>query len=95
MALPEKPAVDALKVRWTDRLVAAKPGVPALARFAGKVGRVVTVNYNGKALVDFGDGGWYDVADFEHVLDEVTADADKLKYDPAANSAQKSPTRQS
>ena len=95
MAFPEKPAVDALKVRWTDRLVAAKPGVPALARFAGKVGRVVTVNYNGKALVDFGDGGWYDVADFERVLDEVTAEADKLRYDPTANSAQKHPTRQS
>ena len=95
MAFPEKSAVDALKVRWTDRLVAVKPGVPHLARFAGKVGRVVTVNYNGKALVDFGDGGWYDVADFERVLDEVTADADKSKYDPTANSAQTHPTRQS
>ena len=95
MSFPEKAAVDALKATWTDRLVTAKPGVPVLARFAGKVGRVVTVNYNGKALVDFGDGCWYDVADFECVLDEVTAAADKLKYDPTANSATKHPTRQS
>ena len=95
MAFPEKSTVEALKALWTDRLVTVKPGVPHLARFAGKVGRVVTVNYNGKALVDFGDGGWYDVADFERVLDEVTADADKSKYDPTANSAQTHPTRQS
>ena len=95
MSFPEKAAVDALKALWTDRLVTAKPGVPVLARFAGKVGRVVTVNYNGRALVDFGDGCWYDVADFERVLDEVTAEADKLRYDPTANSATKHPTRQS
>jgi hypothetical protein len=95
VAFPEKSTVEALKALWTNRLVAVKPGVPALARFAGKVGRVVTVNFNGKALVDFADGGWYDVADFERVLDEVTAEADKLKYDPTVNSAQKHPTRQS
>ena len=95
MAFPEKSTVDALKALWTDRLVTVRAGVPHLTRFAGKVGRVVTVNYNGKALVDFGDGGWYDVADFERVLDEVTTAADKSKYDPTANSAQTHPTRQS
>ena len=94
MPFPDKAAVDALKARWTDRHVRARPGVPDLARFAGKVGRVVTVNYNGKAIVDFGDGGWYDVADFETTLDEVTDGAEKRGYDPTANSAQKSPARQ-
>ena len=39
-----------------------KPERPELQRFKGIVGRVVTVNYNGKAIIDFQDGGWYDIA---------------------------------
>jgi hypothetical protein len=56
---------------------------------------VVTVNYSGRAVVDFADGGWYDVPGFETVLEEVTDEAERKKYDPTANSAQKLPTRQS
>ena len=95
MAFPSKADVDALKTEWTDRLVRVKPGVRQdLLRFEGKVGRVVTVNFNGKAILDFADGAWYDVFDFANVLEEVTDDADRKKYDTAANSAQKSPGRQ-
>jgi hypothetical protein len=92
---PDKAAVDRLKQHWSDRLVRVKPGArPELERFAGRVGRVVTVNYDGRALVDFADGAWYDVPDFEAVLEEVTDEAERKKYDPTANSAQMIPTRQ-
>ena len=94
MTFPAKSSVDNLKATWTDRLVRVKPGRPEFPQFEGKVGRVVTVNYGGRALVDFADGGWYDVPDFEAVLEEVTDEAERKKYDPTANSAQKFPSRQ-
>jgi hypothetical protein len=83
---------DALKREWTDQFVTVKPERPELQRFAGLVGRVVTINYNNKALVDFADGGWYDITtDF---LTKVDAEAAKGKYDPKANSAQPFPDKQ-
>jgi hypothetical protein len=93
---PDKATVDRLKEAWTDKLVRVRPGSrPELERFAGRVGRVVTVNYGGRALVDFADGAWYDIPDFEEVLEEVTDEAERKKYDATANSAQKIPSRQS
>jgi hypothetical protein len=95
MAFPETSTVADLKKAWSDKLVRVKPGTrPDLARFEGKVGRVVTVNFGGRAIVDFADGAWYDVPEFEGVLEEVNDDAEKKKYDPTANSAQKLPGRQ-
>jgi len=95
MAFPSKSAVDAFKREWTDRLVRVKPGLrPDLLRFEGMVGRVITVNYNGKAILDFADGAWYDIFDFAAVLEEVTDEAERKKYDGSANSAQKLPGRQ-
>ena len=94
MPFPEKATVDALKKSWTDRLVRVKPGVkPELKRFEGRVGRVVTVNYGGRAVLDFADGAWYDLADFENLLEAVPVEEAK-KYDASANSAQKLPARQ-
>ena len=92
---PPKAAVDDLKRTWTDKHVRVRPGVrPELLRFEGKVGRVVTVNYGGRAVVDFADGGWYDVPDFAAVLEVIVDEAEAKKYDPTANSAQKLPGRQ-
>ena len=92
MTFPERDEVDRQKAAWTDKRVRVRPGSrPELARFEGIVGRVVTVNYGGRAVVDFGDGGWYDVADFATVLDEATHPD---KYDGTANSAQPFPVRQ-
>jgi hypothetical protein len=93
---PDKATVDRLKEAWTDKFVRVRPGLrPELERFAGRVGRVVTVNYGGRALVDFADGAWYDIPDFAEVLEEVTDEAERKKYDATANSAQKIPSRQS
>ena len=44
---------EALKREWTDQLVEVVPERPELMRFAGLVGRVVTVNHNRKAVIDF------------------------------------------
>jgi hypothetical protein len=85
---------EALKREWTDQYVEVSPARPELARFAGIVGRVITVNHNHKALVDFQDGGWYDItadAAFLTRLDPATA---KAKYDAKVNSAQPIPAKQ-
>lgn len=85
--------VDELKRQWTDQFVTVKSGRPELQRFAGIVGRVVTVNYNGRAVVDFQDGGWYDIVASEEFLTKVDAAEGKAKY-KNVNSAQPIPEKQ-
>ncbi len=95
MPFPSKAAVDDLKRTWTDKRVRVTADArPDLARFAGRVGRVVTVNYSGRAVVDFADGAWYDIRDFADVLEMVTDETEARTYDATANSAQKLPARQ-
>ena len=72
--------------------VRVRDGLPDYTRFAGKVGRVVTVNYGGRALVDFADGAWYDIPATAAHLEVVTGA--EVKFDATANSAQKLPSRQ-
>lgn len=93
MRFPTYDEAEALKHTWTDKYVRVKPGHPEYERFAGKVGRVVTVNYGGKAIVDFADGAWYDIPATDVYL-EVASDEEKAKYNATANSAQKLPARQ-
>lgn len=94
MQFPTYQEAEELKRTWTDRFVRVRPGLPQYARFEGKVGRVVTVNYGGKAIVDFADGAWYDIPATDEYLELVSEDDAKGKYDATANSAQKLPTRQ-
>jgi hypothetical protein len=85
---------EALKREWVDQYVMVKPERAELQRFAGIVGRVVTVNFNNKALIDFQDGGWYDItasSDYLTKLDPAEATA---KYNAKANSAQPIPEKQ-
>lgn len=93
MITPSVDQIAALQAEWTDQFVTVNPDQPALKRFVGRVGRVITVNYNGKALIDFADGGWYDVTADARYLTKVTADEAKGKYDATANSAQPIPAR--
>ncbi len=95
MLFPSFAEAEELKRVWTDQFVRVKPGLPQYERFAGKIGRVITVNYGGKALVDFADGAWYDIPASAEYLELVPHDDAKGKYDPTANSAQKLPGRQS
>ena len=86
--------IDQLRREWIDQYVVVHPERPELKRFGDTVGRVVTVNYNGKALVDFQDGGWYDITastDYLVKLDPATA---KPKYNAKVNSAQPIPDKQ-
>lgn len=94
MKFPTYAEAETLKRTWTDKFVRVKPGHAEYARFEGKVGRVVTVNYGGRALVDFADGAWYDLPATDQYLELLPDDEAKGKYDATANSAQKLPGRQ-
>jgi hypothetical protein len=86
--------IESLKQTWTDRFVRVKPGHPRYERFAGVVGKVITVNWTGQAIVDFQDGAWYDLPAADEYLEVVPDEEAKAKYDPAKNSSQKHPERQ-
>jgi hypothetical protein len=94
MFTPTPTEIDALQATWTDKFVRVKPGRPELERFAGKIGKVITVNFNGRALIDFADGAWYDVLASDRFLEVVPPEDAKGKYDATANSAQAIPMRQ-
>ena len=85
---------EALKREWTDQYVEVNPDRPELARFRGIVGRVVTVNHNRKALIDFQDGGWYDITASTDCLQKLDPAEAKAKFDAKANSAQPIPEKQ-
>ncbi len=96
---------EAIKQEWTDQYVRVKPDRPELKRFAGRIGRVITVNHNLKALVEFArekdekgdwaseDGGWYDITASEEYLRKVPAAEAKAKF-KTENSALPFPTKQ-
>jgi hypothetical protein len=86
--------IDALRREWIDQYVTVKENHPELQRFAGVVGRVVTVNWNGKAVIDFQDGGWYDLTASEEYLTRLDPATAKAKYDAKVNSAQPFPEKQ-
>ena len=85
---------ESLKLEWTDQYVEVNPDQPELRRFQGVVGRVVTVNCNNKAIIDFQDGGWYDITASEQYLRKLDPADAKTKYDATANSSQAHPSKQ-
>jgi hypothetical protein len=82
-----------LQKEWTDQFVTVNPEQPELKRFAGIMGRVAAVNYSGRAVIDFQDGGWYDIAASTAYLNKVDAAEGKAKY-KNVNSAQPIPEKQ-
>ena len=90
---PSDQRYEELKRRWTDKFVRVNADRPELKRFAGIIGRVITVNRNNKALIDFQDGGWYDISASEQFLTKVDAAEGKTKY-KNVNSAQPIPEKQ-
>jgi hypothetical protein len=84
---------ERLRREWTDAYVEVNPERPELRRFQGIVGRVVTVNYNNKAVVDFQDGGWYDIAASTEYLTRLDPATAKARYDATVNSAQPHPAK--
>lgn len=57
-------ARESLAANWVGRTVTVQTHRPELARFGGKRGRVIAINCNGRALVQFEgpNSGWYDIA---------------------------------
>ena len=54
-----------LQRHWTDKYVVVDESRPELRRFAGMTGTVKTVNFSGRALVQFDANnniGWFDIA---------------------------------
>jgi hypothetical protein len=86
---PER--IEKLRQEYTDQYVVVDPGRPDLARFKGAVGRVATVNFNGRALVEFdlnNNRGRYDIElDYLKVVDKPEPKAPPAKPKPAAAKA--------
>ena len=76
---------EALKAYWTGRAVAVREPTGMRARFAGRVGRVRTVNMNGRCLVQFtgDDETWYDLDPRELVETEAPAEKTPPPVRPA------------
>lgn len=85
---------EQLKREWVDQYVEVNPERPDLKRFQGLVGRVITVNFNSKALIDFDDGAWYDIMASTEYLRKVDPEVGKTRYKGTANSAQPYPEKQ-
>jgi hypothetical protein len=83
-----------VKREWTDQYVLVNPDRPELKRFAGIVGRVVTVNHSNRALIDFQDGGWYDIVASTDNLTRLDPAEAKARFNAKANSAQPIPDKQ-
>lgn len=86
---------EALVREWTDQYVMVNAERPDLKRFAGIVGRVVTVNWSERAIIDFQDGGWYDIVASSDFLTKVDPAEAKAKFNAKVNSAQVIPDKQS
>ncbi len=59
--LPER--VDKMRQEYTGQQVTVDDRREELVRFAGTLGQVKTINFNGRALVQFGDRdtSWHDI----------------------------------
>jgi hypothetical protein len=55
--------IDELRKQYTGKYVLVDASRPELARWAGVLGEVKTINQNGRALVQFdgADRGWHDI----------------------------------
>jgi hypothetical protein len=85
---------EQLSREWTDQYVQVNPARPELKRFEGIVGRVITVNWNNRAVIDFQDGGWYDISASSEFLSKLDPAEAKAKFNAKANSAQPIPEKQ-
>jgi hypothetical protein len=91
--------IEQMKHDFTDKYVLVDATRPELARFRDVVGRVKTVNMNGRALVEFDEYhlniGWYDIApEYLKVVDKPppkVAKPEAKKAAPKAVPAAKKP----
>lgn len=66
--------IEKLRQEYADKYVVVEGDRPELARFGQTVGQVRTINFSGRALVQFeanNDRGWYDIGlDYLRVVDK-------------------------
>jgi hypothetical protein len=84
--------IEKMKREYTDKYVLVDAARPELARFRDVVGRVKTVNMNGRALVEFDEYhvniGWYDIdPEFLKVVDKPPPQPVKVEAKKAAPKA--------
>jgi len=83
-----------LRLEYSDRYVVVEGDRPELARFRGRVGRVQTINCNGRAIVQFEgvDRSWYDLdLDYLKIVEAPKAPGD-AKASGAAGGVNKPPS---
>src|SRR6185436_10384394 len=83
--------IENLKKDYTDKYVVVDESRPELLRFKGLTGAVKTVNFSGRALVEF-DGynniGWYDIDPaFLRVVPKPAPKPEEAKKEKAAPKA--------
>src|SRR6476469_263318 len=88
--------IEQMKLNFTDKYVQVDATRPELARFRDVVGRVKTVNMNGRALVEFDEYhlniGWYDIApEFLKVVDKPPPKEKKVEAKKPAAKAEAKP----
>src|ERR1043166_5178959 len=88
--------IEQMKRDFTDKYVLVDSTRPELARFRDVVGRVKTVNMNGRALVEFDEYhlniGWYDIApEYLKVVDKPPPKPAKSEAKKAAPKAAAAP----
>jgi hypothetical protein len=88
--------IESMKRQYTDKYVLVDATRPELARFRDVVGRVKTVNMNGRALVEFDEYylnvGWYDIDPaFLKVVDQPLPKAPKAEAKKPAGKAEAKP----
>ncbi len=95
--------IERLQREYTDKYVVVDAARPELARFADYTGIVKTINYNGRALVEFLDFNaniaWFDIGlDFIKIVPKPDPNAKKVEKEkpakaaPAAKAAAAKPT---
>jgi hypothetical protein len=88
--------IEQMKRDFTDKYVLVDSTRPELARFRDVVGRVKTVNMNGRALVEFDEYhlniGWYDIApEFLKLVDKPPPKEKKVEAKKPAAKAEAKP----
>jgi hypothetical protein len=88
--------IEQMKRDFTDKYVLVDGALPELARFRDVVGRVKTVNMNGRALVEFDEYhlniGWFDIApEYLKVVDKPPPKEKKVEAKKPATKADAKP----
>lgn len=79
--------IASLRLEYSDRYVVVEGDRPELARFRGRVGRVQTINCNGRAVVQFEgvDRSWYDLdLDYLKIVEAPKTSSETPAAAPAA-----------